>query len=130
MGPGAPRVAYRVLDDDPADSGRADRHPRGRARPDLSSPRERDRPERSVLRMLALRSLLGACRVAEHRRREDVALTQQLSDHPGVAAAIRTRGAPPVSDLHSLSRPNGLRRGEHRGGGEVPWAAAFRTAGA
>jgi cysteinyl-tRNA synthetase len=55
LGPGAARLAYRVLGHEPRASGRKLRHPRRRHRPAVPAPRERDRaillrPSRGRLR--------------------------------------------------------------------------------
>src|SRR5690349_17416062 len=66
--PRAPRLAHRVLGDGaPASRRAAHRHPRRRHRSHLSAPRERDRAGGGRHRP-AVRALVGARRVPEHRQ--------------------------------------------------------------
>ena len=65
----------------------------------------------------ALRALLGAQRLRESRRREDVEVAGQHAVHPRAGEAARSRGPPPLPARHPLPEPARVRGGAHRGGG-------------
>ena len=107
---GPSRLAPRVLGDGAAAARRAaDRHPRRRHRSDLPASRERDRAERGRDRQAVL-ALLGARRVPDRRRAEDVEVARQhLHDSrrrrerlPAVGGAVSAAvGAlPQAAQLH------------------------------
>ena len=76
VGKGAPRLAHRVLGDEPRRLRRSDRHPRRRERPHLPPSRERDRPERGAHGQ-EVRKVLDAQRAHQGQRAEDEQVARQ-----------------------------------------------------
>ncbi len=89
------------------------RHSRRRNGSHLSSPRERDRAERSGVGS-TVRAPLDALRVSQRRRREDEQVARQLRDHRANTRAERRRGAPLLFAGRPLPRADRLRRREAR----------------
>ena len=103
LGRRSPRLAHRVLRDDPPLPGHPDRHPRRRRRPHLPAPRERDRPGHVRLGLRA-RQHLDAHRHAARGRREDVQEPRQLLHAQGGARQVPRRRRAPAHAADPLPR--------------------------
>ncbi len=122
LGAWSSRLAHRVLRHGGQVPGRNPGHPRRRRRPRLPPSRERDRPERGLHRLRALRSLLAAQWLAVPRRREDEQVPGKHHPHHRGPGEIRCRWLPPVRPQFPLSQPPHLQRG-----GAGRWQASRRA---
>ena len=82
--------------------------------PDLSAPRERDRPERGVFRQ-EVRELLAPQRVCEHQSGEDVQVARQLFHDPRHSRPVRRGSGPAFPAFHALPQPHRFLRCESEG---------------
>ena len=115
VGPGATRLAPRVLGHGGALPGRGTRHPWRRHRPDLPAPRERDRAVGGRHRS-ALREPLGAQRDDHLGHRKDVQVAGQHPVDPRGGEAGARRGPATALSRHALPHAARLLRGTPRGG--------------
>ncbi len=120
-GPGTPRLAHRVLGDEHGASGRIDRHPRRRSRPDVPPSRERARPV-GIVHGQAVFPLLAAQRPDAVRpgrrqgRRRATTATATSRDVPrrrrraGEANKLAgSKGAASVKELFAVFPPETIR---------------------
>ena len=122
LGPGAARLAHRVLGDGRAGAGRLVRRPRRRLGPRLPPPRERDRPVR--VGRAALRPRLDAQRDGRRRGGEDVEIGGQHLPAEGGARPLRARGGRRLPGVGALSAAVGVRGVADGGSGGSGRAAA------
>ena len=130
VGPGAARVAHRVLGAGPARAGGDHRRARRGARPGLPPPRVRDRPV-GVGDRAALRPSLAARRPGRPRRHEDVQVARQPGLRRGPAEGVGAGGRPAGPARPPLPTRLGVdRRGHAAAGGDCERLAPRSAGGA
>ena len=120
LGAGPSRVAHRVFRHGERYYWRKHRHSRGRGRPHVPAPRQRNGSSGSVPQVLPVGQLLHARRSPAHQGSQDVQVVEEFYHHP--SSAGRTHAETTAIDVldatlgqaHELQRPNGGRRQSER----------------